>query len=116
MGLIETPTMIAAAGNPPKRIAEYVGRLNTGSVALSIARMVSPGGWQEPGQTPEFNEYTLVLRGSVRVETRTGLTKRDGRTSLLRRRGRLGALHDARREWRRVYRDLCASLLARGGP
>jgi len=72
MGLIETPTMIAAAGNPPKRIAEYVGRLNTGSSALSIARMVSPGGWQEPGQTPEFDEYTLVLRGSVRVETRTG--------------------------------------------
>lgn len=74
MGLIETPTMIAAAGNPPKRIAEYVGRLNTGSVALSIARMVSPGGWQEPGQTPEFDEYTMVLRGSVRVETRTGAT------------------------------------------
>ncbi len=70
--LIETPAMIAAAGNPPKRIAEYVGRLNTGSAALSIARMVSPGGWQEPGQTPEFDEYTLVLRGTVRVETRTG--------------------------------------------
>ena len=74
MGLIETPTMIAAAGNPPKRIAEYVGRLNTGSVALSIARMVSPGGWREPGQTPEFDECTLVLQGSVRVETRTGVT------------------------------------------
>jgi len=72
MGLIETLTMIAAAGHPPKRIAEYVGRLNTGSAALSIARMVSPGGWQEPGQTPEFDEYTLVLRGTVRVETRTG--------------------------------------------
>ena len=72
MGLIETPTVIAAAGNPPKRIAEYVGRLNTGSRALSIARMVSPGGWQEPGQIPEFDEYTLVLRGTVRVETRTG--------------------------------------------
>lgn len=72
MGVIEPPTVIAAAGNPPKRIAEYVGRLNTGSSALSIARMVSPGGWQEPGQTPEFDEYTLVLRGTVRVETRTG--------------------------------------------
>lgn len=74
MGLIETPTMIAAAGNPPKRIAEYVGRLNTKCVALSIARMVSPGGWQEPGQTPEFDEYTLVLRGSVRVETRAAVS------------------------------------------
>jgi len=71
MGLIEIPTMLAAAGNPPKRIAEYVGRLNTGNAALSIARMVSPGGWQEPGQTPEFDEYTLVIRGTVRVETRT---------------------------------------------
>jgi len=74
MGLIESPTMIAAAGNPPKTIAEYVGRLNTGSTAISIARMVSPGSWQEPGQTPEFDEYTLVLRGSVRVETHTGVT------------------------------------------
>jgi len=71
MGLIEIPTMLAAAGNSPKRIAEYVGRLNTGNAALSIARMVSPGGWQEPGQTPEFDEYTLVIRGTVRVETRT---------------------------------------------
>jgi quercetin dioxygenase-like cupin family protein len=75
MGLIETATMIAAAGNPPKRIAEYVGRLNTGDGALSIARMESPGGWQEPGQTPEFDEYTLVLRGSIRVETQTGVTQ-----------------------------------------
>jgi quercetin dioxygenase-like cupin family protein len=74
MGLIETPTMIAAAGNPPKRIAEYVGRLNTGTEALSIARMVSPGGWQEPGQIAQFDEYTIVLRGSVCVETRTGVT------------------------------------------
>jgi len=73
-GLIEAPTIIAAAGNPPKRIAEYVGRLNTGTAELSIARMVSPGGWHEPGQTPEFDEYTVVVRGSVRVETRTGVT------------------------------------------
>jgi mannose-6-phosphate isomerase-like protein (cupin superfamily) len=74
MGLIETPTMITAAGSPPKRIAEYVGRLNTGSIAISVARMVSPGGWEEPGQTPEFDEYSLVLRGSVRIETRAGVT------------------------------------------
>jgi len=75
MGLIETPTMIVAAGNQPKQIAEYVGRLNTGTAALSIARMVSPRGWEEPGQTPEFDEYTLVLRGLVRVVTRTGVTE-----------------------------------------
>ena len=74
MGLIGSATKIAAAGDPPKHIAEYVGRLNTRSAALSIARMESPGGWQEPGQTPEFDEYTLVLRGSVRIETRTGAT------------------------------------------
>jgi len=72
MGLIETSTMILAAGNPPKQIAEYIGRLNSNNARISIARMVSPGGWEEPGQTPEFDEYTLVLRGSVRVITRTG--------------------------------------------
>ncbi|HYL91635.1 MAG TPA: cupin [Alphaproteobacteria bacterium] len=74
MGLIKTSTLVTAAGNLPKQINEYVGRLNTASTALSIARMVSPGGWQEPGQTPEFDEYTLVLRGAVRIETRAGVT------------------------------------------
>ena len=74
MGLIEAPTMILAAGNPPKQIAEYVGRLNSNTATVSIARMVSPGGWEEPGQTPEFDEYTVVLRGLVRVTTRTGVT------------------------------------------
>jgi hypothetical protein len=54
MGLIEKPTIVTAAGNLPKRIEEFVGGVNTGTAALSIARMVSPGGWQEPGQTPEF--------------------------------------------------------------
>jgi len=72
MQRIEKPTVVAAAGNLPKRIAEYVGRVNSGTAALSIAQMASPAGWQEPGQTPEFDEYTLVLRGSLRVETRAG--------------------------------------------
>ena len=75
MGLIENPLMIVAAGSPPKQIAEFVGRLNTNNARLSIARMVSPGGWQEPGQTPEFDEYTLVLRGLLRIVTRTGVTE-----------------------------------------
>jgi mannose-6-phosphate isomerase-like protein (cupin superfamily) len=75
MGLIEAPSIILAAGSPPKRIAEYVGHLNTKTPSLSIARMVSPGGWEEPGQTPEFDEYTLVLRGSVRVTTSDGSTE-----------------------------------------
>ena len=70
--LIEKPTIIAAAGNLPKRIAEYVGRVNSATEAVSIARMESPQGWIEPGQTPEFDEYTVVLRGTLRVETRAG--------------------------------------------
>jgi len=70
--LIEKPTIVAAAGNLPKWIAEYVGRVNSATEAVSIARMESPEGWSEPGQTPEFDEYTVVLRGLVRVETRAG--------------------------------------------
>ena len=65
--LVESPTVVAAAGEPPKRIEEFVGRVNTGDQKLSIARMVSPEGWVEPGQRPEFREYTIVLRGFVRV-------------------------------------------------
>jgi len=67
--LIKTPTVIAAAGNKPKEIREYVGRVNSKTGDLSIARMKSPAGWIEPGQKPEFNEYTLVLRGMLRVKT-----------------------------------------------
>jgi mannose-6-phosphate isomerase-like protein (cupin superfamily) len=69
---IAGPTVIAAAGNKPKIIEEFVGRVNTASAALSIARMKSPAGWVEPGQTPEFDEYTLVLRGMLRVKYRDG--------------------------------------------
>ena len=69
MQLIEAPTIIEAAGNLPKRIADFVGRVNTGTEAVSIAHMTSPAGWLEPGQTPEFDEYTVVLRGCLRVET-----------------------------------------------
>jgi mannose-6-phosphate isomerase-like protein (cupin superfamily) len=67
---IESPTRIQAHGLPPKVIEEFVGRLNSQSAAVSIARMVSPVGWREPGQTPEFDEYTVVLKGTLRVETR----------------------------------------------
>lgn len=70
--LIESPTIIEAAGNKPKRIEEFVGRVNSGSASISIARMQSPEGWLEPGQKPEFSEYTLVLHGCLRVETATG--------------------------------------------
>jgi mannose-6-phosphate isomerase-like protein (cupin superfamily) len=69
---IQIPTVIQAVGNKPKLIEEFVGRVNTKTEQLSIARMKSPSGWSEPGQTPEFDEYTLVLRGKVRVTSRTG--------------------------------------------
>ena len=69
---IEAPTRIEAAGNKPKLIDEYFGRVNSGHAALSVARMRSPGGWVEPGQRPEFDEYTVVLRGLLRVEHEQG--------------------------------------------
>ena len=61
------PTVIQAAGIPPKRIEEFIGRVNSGTSELSIAKMSSPAGWSEPGQTPKFNEYTIVLHGTLRV-------------------------------------------------
>lgn len=70
--LIEAPTIITSAGNKPKRIEEYAGRVNSGHGSVSVARMVSPGGWLEPGQRPEFEEITVVLRGLLRVETPDG--------------------------------------------
>ena len=69
---IAAPVRVEAAGNRPKLIDEYIGRVNSGSAILSIAHMRSPGGWQEPGQTPEFDEYTVVLRGMLRVEHSEG--------------------------------------------
>ncbi len=70
--LIDKPAVVQSAGNKPKRIEEFVGHVNTGTTTASLARMTSPAGWVEPGQTPRFDEYTLVLRGTLRVETRSG--------------------------------------------
>lgn len=69
---IAKPTVIQAAGNKPKIIQEFIGRVNTNTDALSIAKMKSPSGWIEPGQKPEFTEYTIVLRGMLRVATKGG--------------------------------------------
>ena len=69
---IAAPTRVEAAGNKPKLIDEYIGRVNSGTTAASVAHMRSPSGWVEPGQTPEFEEFTIVLRGMLRVEHRTG--------------------------------------------
>lgn len=73
---IERPSVIESAGNKPKRIEEFVGRVNTSSDVVSIAKMASPKGWVEPGQTPDFDEYTVVLAGVLHVETRDGGTLR----------------------------------------
>jgi mannose-6-phosphate isomerase-like protein (cupin superfamily) len=70
--IIKSPTRIHAAGTPPKIIEEFIGQVTSQTAALSIARMVSPPGWSEAGQTPEFDEFTVVLRGQLRVETRDG--------------------------------------------
>ena len=70
--LIESPTLIKAAGNKPKLIEEFIGRVNSGTPDVSVARMRSPAGWVEPGQTPEFDEYTVVTAGTLRVETKSG--------------------------------------------
>jgi mannose-6-phosphate isomerase-like protein (cupin superfamily) len=71
---IAAPTVVAAAGNKPKRIEEYAGRVNSGHSSVSVARMVSPDGWVEPGQRPAFEEITVVLRGMLRVEHERGVT------------------------------------------
>jgi len=70
--LIAAPSVIQAAGNKPKRIEEYAGRVNSNQTQVSVARMISPPGWQEPGQRPEFEEITVVLRGLLRVDHEAG--------------------------------------------
>jgi mannose-6-phosphate isomerase-like protein (cupin superfamily) len=87
--LIERPSRVTAAGEPPKTIDEYVGGVNTGDARLSVAHMRSPSGWAEPGQRPEFDEFTLVLHGELRVEHERGeLTVSAGQ-----------AVHTAAGEW-----------------
>ncbi|GAC1358354.1 MAG: hypothetical protein NVSMB47_11300 [Polyangiales bacterium] len=83
--LVQAPTRITPAGNKPKRIDEYVGRVTTKEPRLSIAHMRSPSGWFEPGQRPEFDEWTLVLHGELRVESEGGasLTVRAGQAVLV---------------------------------
>lgn len=70
--LIPRPTIIQSAGNKPKRIEEFIGRVNSAEESVSIAKMSSPAGWVEPGQTPEFYEYTLVLSGMLQVDFEGG--------------------------------------------
>ena len=82
---VPTPSRVVAAGEPPKQIEELVGLVNTSTSALSIARMTSPPGWEEPGQTPEFDEFTVVLEGSVEVRHAGGtLTVTEGEAVIAR--------------------------------
>jgi quercetin dioxygenase-like cupin family protein len=100
--LIEAPTVVAAVGTKPKRIEEFVGRVNTATAGVSIARMTSPAGWVEPGQRPEFDEYTLVLEGCLRVEGEDGvLDVRAGQ-----------AVHAAAGEWIRYSTPEGATYVA----
>lgn len=70
--LIDSATRITAAGNKPKLIDEYIGRVNSKTASVSVAHMRSPSGWEEPGQTPDFEEYTIVLKGTLRVTSKSG--------------------------------------------
>ena len=84
---IERPTVIQAAGTKPKLIEEFFGLVNSRTPQVSIAKMQSPSGWIEPGQTPEFDEYTVVLRGLLRVETRTAAYDVRAGEAIMTRRG-----------------------------
>jgi len=84
---IPRPKRIVAAGNQPKAIDEYVGRVNTGTAAVSIAHMRSPSGWVEPGQRPDFDEYTVVLHGMLRVQHEGGVIEVHAGEAVIARRG-----------------------------
>jgi mannose-6-phosphate isomerase-like protein (cupin superfamily) len=85
--LVEEPKVVTAAGNKPKRIEEFVGRVSSAHENVSIARMVSPGGWEEPAQQPEFEEITVVLRGVLRVESDDGVLEVRGGQAVIARAG-----------------------------
>ncbi len=85
--LIEEPARIAATGNKPKLIEEYIGHVSSGTDALSIARMTSPSGWSEPAQTPDFDEYSVVLAGMLRVRHRDGTVDVRGGQAVVARAG-----------------------------
>ena len=80
---IEKPMIVRAAGNKPKIIEEYIGRVNSQTTTISVARMVSPGGWEEPPQEPRFSEYTLVLKGLLKVETKNAVFEVRGGQAIL---------------------------------
>ena len=102
--LIPSPARIPVPGN--KQIDEYIGRVNTKDTAVSIAHMHSPPGWSEPGQKPEFDEYTVVLKGLLRVESKGGTLEVKAGQASHRPARRMGSIQHARSGRRRIYRGL----------
>lgn len=99
---VPAPSHVEAAGTPPKLIEEFIGRANTADAHVSIARMTSPAGWSEPGQTPEFDEYTVVLSGTLRVEHSDGLVEVPAGS----------AVHTPAGEWVRYSTDVDTQYVA----
>ena len=110
--LIEKPMRIEAAGNKPKLIDEYVGRVNSGTSAASVAHMRSPGGWQEPGQTPQFDEFTVVLRGMLRVEHAGGALDVRAGQAVIAHKGEWVRYSTPEAGRRGIYRRVRARVLA----
>ena len=112
------PTIVRAVGNKPKTIVEYAGLVNSGHIGVSVARMVSPAGWQEPGQRPEFEEISLVLRGTLRVEHAGGTLDVRAGQAVVSPPGawRVGALQHTGRRGRRVCRGLPPGVFAENRP
>jgi mannose-6-phosphate isomerase-like protein (cupin superfamily) len=108
--LIESPVRVEAAGEPPKLIEEFAGRTSNAEERVSVARMRSPAGWEEPGQRPEFDEYTVVLAGALQVESEGGVLEVLAGQGVLVRAGGVGPLLDPRRC--RLRGDLSAGLLS----
>ena len=114
--LIEKPTIVESVGNKPKAIEEYVGRVNSGHGGVSVARMKSPEGWQEPGQRPEFEEITVVLKGFVRVEYEGGVLDVKAGQAVVATAGRMGSVQLAWAGRGRVHSRLYARVLTRYRP
>jgi mannose-6-phosphate isomerase-like protein (cupin superfamily) len=85
--LISQPKRVEALGQPPKVIEEFIGRVSSATSTVSVARMVSPSGWSEPGQTPEFDEFTVILRGVLHVETKAGALRVEAGQAVVVQRG-----------------------------
>ena len=108
--LVAEPTRIRAAGSKPKLIDEFIGRVNTKTSGVSVAHMRSPQGWEEPGQTPEFDEFTIVLKGTLRVKHKSGKLDVRGRPGSHRPQRRMDPIFHSRRRRSRIHRRMPAGF------